>query len=80
MPELTNLELATQFVAALYAKTNGRPRQFGRIGDCASRADIRAARDIDRAVHAAEVAGLLIVNAAGTHAALTAKGCLQALK
>jgi hypothetical protein len=61
-------------VAALYFATNGRPGVFRGIGDCAARAGIRGARDIDLAVHAAEAAGLIVVRSDDPLVALTPKG------
>ena len=61
MPKAMARELSARFVAALYAATKGRPGQLRSIGDCAARAEIRVARDVDLAVHAAEVAGLIVV-------------------
>ena len=74
MPEPNAVELAVRFVAALYFGTNGRPGQFRTIGDCATRAGIRAARDIDLAVRTAHSAGLIIVHINATQVMLTAKG------
>jgi hypothetical protein len=72
--EPTALELATRFVAALYFATKGRPAVFRGIGDCATRAGIRGARDIDLAVHAAEAAGFIAVHDDEPLVMLTAKG------
>ena len=74
MSEPTAVELATRFVAALYLGTNGRPGQFRTIGDCASRAGIRASRDIDLAVRTAHAAGFIIVHINATQVMLTARG------
>ena len=80
MHKSTALELAARFVAALYFATNGRPGQFRRIGDCAKRAGIRAAREIDLAVHTAEQAGFIVVHVNATQVMLSAKGRQAVLK
>ena len=74
MPNPAAVELAARFVAALYAGTNGRPGQFRTIGDCVTRAGIRAARDIDLAVRTAHSAGFIVVHINATQVMLTAKG------
>ena len=72
--EPTALQLAARLVAALYFGTNGRPGVFLGIGDCATRAGIRGARDIDLAVHTAEAAGFIVQHVDEPLAMLTAKG------
>ena len=49
-------------MAVLYFATKGRPGVFRGIGDCATRAGIRGARDVDVAVHAAAAAGFIMVH------------------
>ena len=61
-------------MSALYFGTNGRPGQFRTIGDCAARAGIRAARDIDLAVRTAHAAGFIVVHINATQVMLTTKG------
>lgn len=72
--EPTALELAARFISALYFGTNGRPGQFRTIGDCAARAGIRDARDIDLAVRTAHAAGFIVVHINATQVMLTARG------
>ena len=50
------------FIAALYATTRGRSGRFRRISDCAERAGITTAADVERAVRTAEAAGFLVVH------------------
>ena len=68
------LELAARFIAALYATTRGRSGRFRRISDCAERAGIAKAADVERAVRTAEAAGFLVVRVDEPMAMLTAKG------
>ena len=70
----SHLELAARFVAVLYAATRGRSGRFRRISDCAERAGITKARDIERAVQTAEAAGFLVVHVSEPTVMLTAKG------
>ena len=74
MPKLDRLELAAHFIVALYAATRGRSGRFRRINDCAERAGITKAADIERAVQTAEAAGFLVVHVSEPTAMLTAKG------
>ena len=74
MVQSRSLELAARFVAALYHGTNGCPGQFRTVGDCAARAGIRAAGDIDLAVRAAHATGLIVMHINATQVMLTERG------
>jgi hypothetical protein len=67
-------DLAARFIAALYAATRGRSGRFRRMSDCAERAGIIKAADVERAVRTAEAAGFLVVHVDEPLAMLTTKG------
>jgi hypothetical protein len=66
--------LAARFTIALHGFTNGHRRRFQRISDCAQRARISAARDVDKAVKTAAAVGLLVMHVNQSRVMLTAKG------
>ena len=69
-----SLELAAHFIVAHYAATRGRSGRFRRIADCAERAGIKTAAEINTAVSTAERAGFLVVHVDEPAVMLTAKG------
>ena len=74
MPKPNALTLAARFVATVYAATNGRPGVFRRIDDCAARAGITKAADVERAVATAEAAGPIVVHMSEPLVMLTSNG------
>ena len=75
MPKKPNaIALAARFVAALHDATRGKPGEFRRIADCAQRAGIAKAADVERAIRTAEAAALLVMHVNEPMVMLTAKG------
>ena len=79
-PTMSDLELAARFVAALCALNRRRPNSFRRVDQCAERAGITKAADIERALATAERAGFITVRVDGVCAMLTDKGLEAAAK
>jgi len=80
LPKSDPLELAAHFIVALYAATRGRSGRFRRIADCAERAGITKAAEIQTAGSTAEKAGFLVVHVDEPAVMLTAKGLEVAAK